>query len=142
MLQRGPPDSPFAGGEYHGVLLFPPEYPFKPPGIKARTYTSARRSDLTFMQMLTPSGRFQPDKKICFSMSDFHPGSVSFLRPYLTPELLLIRCCESVESCVECSDYVRPASLTRSGSSNFVLSHSHHTSNRQIDRFTIVHALR
>jgi len=56
---RGPPDSPFAGGEYHGVLLFPPEYPFKPPGIK----------------MLTPSGRFQPDKKICFSMSDFHPGS-------------------------------------------------------------------
>ncbi|KAI0718089.1 UBC-like protein [Cerioporus squamosus] len=56
---RGPPDSPFAGGEYHGVLLFPPEYPFKPPGIK----------------MFTPSGRFQPDKKICFSMSDFHPGS-------------------------------------------------------------------
>ncbi|KIY70213.1 UBC-like protein [Cylindrobasidium torrendii FP15055 ss-10] len=56
---RGPPDSPFTGGEYHGVLLFPSEYPFKPPGIK----------------MLTPSGRFQPDKKICFSMSDFHPGS-------------------------------------------------------------------
>jgi len=25
--------------------------------------------------MYTPSGRFQPDKKICFSMSDFHPGS-------------------------------------------------------------------
>jgi len=56
---RGHPDSPFAGGEYHGVLLFPSEYPFKPPGIK----------------MLTPSGRFQPDKKICFSMSDFHPGT-------------------------------------------------------------------
>jgi len=58
-LIRGPPDSPFAGGEYHGVLLFPCEYPFKPPGIK----------------MFTPSGRFQPDKKICFSMSDFHPGT-------------------------------------------------------------------
>lgn len=58
-LIRGPPDSPFAGGEFHGVLLFPSEYPFKPPGIK----------------MYTPSGRFQPDKKICFSMSDFHPGS-------------------------------------------------------------------
>ncbi|KAI0031443.1 ubiquitin-conjugating enzyme/RWD-like protein [Vararia minispora EC-137] len=56
---RGPPDSPYAGGEYHGVLLFPSEYPFKPPGIK----------------MYTPSGRFQPDKRICFSMSDFHPGS-------------------------------------------------------------------
>ncbi|TEB33107.1 ubiquitin-conjugating enzyme E2 6 [Coprinellus micaceus] len=58
-LIRGPPDSPYTGGEYHGVLLFPSEYPFKPPGIK----------------MYTPSGRFQPDKKICFSMSDFHPGS-------------------------------------------------------------------
>jgi len=58
-LVRGPPDSPFSGGEYHGVILFPPEYPFKPPGIK----------------MLTPSGRFQPDRRICFSMSDFHPGS-------------------------------------------------------------------
>jgi len=55
----GPPDSPYYGGEYHGVLLFPSEYPFKPPGIK----------------MYTPSGRFQPDKKICFSMSDFHPGT-------------------------------------------------------------------
>ncbi|KAJ7777085.1 UBC-like protein [Mycena metata] len=58
-LIRGPSDSPFAGGEYHGVLQFPSEYPFKPPGIK----------------MLTPSGRFHPDKKICFSMSDFHPGT-------------------------------------------------------------------
>ncbi|KAJ8694986.1 Ubiquitin-conjugating enzyme E2 6 [Pleurotus ostreatus] len=47
---RGPPDSPFTGGEYHGVLLFPSEYPFKPPGIK----------------MFTPSGRFQPDKKDLF----------------------------------------------------------------------------
>ena len=59
VIQRGPPDSPYAGGEYYGVILFPSEYPFKPPGIK----------------MLTPSGRFIPDKKICFSMSDFHPGS-------------------------------------------------------------------
>ena len=29
------------------------------------------------LQMFTPSGRFAPDKKICFSMSDFHPASVS-----------------------------------------------------------------
>ncbi len=35
--------------------------------------------------MFTPSGRFQPDKKICFSMSDFHPGSV---RPALFPNTL------------------------------------------------------
>jgi hypothetical protein len=37
--------------------------------------------------MYTPSGRFQPDKKICFSMSDFHPGSV---RPSLLPKTLII----------------------------------------------------
>ncbi|THH32053.1 hypothetical protein EUX98_g2131 [Antrodiella citrinella] len=42
VIQRGPPDSPFAGGEYHGVLLFPPEYPFKPPGIKADFNQTAR----------------------------------------------------------------------------------------------------
>ncbi|KAH7094010.1 UBC-like protein [Auriculariales sp. MPI-PUGE-AT-0066] len=58
-IVRGPPDSPFAGGEYLGAILFPSDFPFKPPGIK----------------MMTPSGRFQPDRKICFSMSDFHPGS-------------------------------------------------------------------
>jgi len=36
IIQRGPPDSAYAGGEYHGQLIFPSEYPFKPPGIKVR----------------------------------------------------------------------------------------------------------
>ncbi|KAH8918669.1 UBC-like protein [Atractiella rhizophila] len=57
-LLRGPP-SAYEGGEYYGILIFPPEYPFKPPGIK----------------MFTPSGRFACDKKICTSMSDYHPGT-------------------------------------------------------------------
>ncbi|KAF0497663.1 UBC-like protein [Gigaspora margarita] len=56
---RGPPDTPYHNGEYHGVLLFPPEYPFKPPSIR----------------MTTPSGRFQPDTRLCLSMSDFHPST-------------------------------------------------------------------
>jgi hypothetical protein len=83
--QRGPPDSPFAGGEYHGVLLFPSEYPFKPPGIKV-LFKSGLIPNLNSLryQMLTPSGRFQPSKKICFSMSDFHPGSVRSLSRILT----------------------------------------------------------
>lgn len=34
-----------------------PEYPFKPPAI----------------MMLTPSGRFEPNRRLCLSMSDFHP---------------------------------------------------------------------
>ena len=52
-------DTPYEGGVYHGVLQFPKEYPFKPPSIIMRT----------------PSGRFNPNNKICFSMSDFHPES-------------------------------------------------------------------
>jgi ubiquitin-conjugating enzyme E2 J2 len=53
----GEPGTPYARGTYHGKLLFPPDYPFKPPGI-------------IFM---TPSGRFKPGERICFSFSDFHP---------------------------------------------------------------------
>jgi len=50
-------------------------------------------------KMFTPSGRFQPDKKICFSMSDFHPGTVRFAQPFfkvIIAEPLL------VESRLEC----------------------------------------
>ncbi|GAA5899906.1 ubiquitin-conjugating enzyme E2 [Sporobolomyces salmoneus] len=56
---RGPDDSPYAGGEYWGVVEFPKDYPFAPPGLK----------------MNTPSGRFTPSAAICTSMSNFHPGS-------------------------------------------------------------------
>ncbi|CAJ0754920.1 5900_t:CDS:2, partial [Entrophospora sp. SA101] len=56
---RGPQDTPYHNGEYHGVLQFPVEYPFKPPSIR----------------MTTPSGRFQTDTRLCLSMSDFHPSS-------------------------------------------------------------------
>ena len=55
----GPAGSPYEGGYYHGLLRFPPEYPFKPPSIL----------------MYTPSGRFETNVRICLSMSDFHPES-------------------------------------------------------------------
>lgn len=29
----GPPDSPYANGLYHGVIMLSPEYPLKPPNI-------------------------------------------------------------------------------------------------------------
>jgi ubiquitin-conjugating enzyme E2 J2 len=54
---EGPPDTPYAGGFYHGALKFPSEYPHKPPEI----------------MMYTPSGRFEPGKALCLSMSSFHP---------------------------------------------------------------------
>ncbi|XP_073011418.1 ubiquitin-conjugating enzyme E2 34-like [Typha latifolia] len=56
---EGSEGTPFAGGYYYGKLRFPPDYPFKPPSIS----------------MITPSGRFAPHKRICLSMSDFHPES-------------------------------------------------------------------
>ncbi|KAJ2156377.1 Ubiquitin-conjugating enzyme E2 6 [Coemansia sp. RSA 552] len=56
---QGPPDTPFEGGEYHGRLLFPKDYPFKPPAI----------------QMITPNGRFLVNTNICTSMSNYHPES-------------------------------------------------------------------
>jgi ubiquitin-conjugating enzyme E2 J2 len=54
---EGSENTPFEGGVYHGKVKFPPEYPFKPPGIS----------------MITPNGRFATQKRICMSMSDFHP---------------------------------------------------------------------
>lgn len=56
---RGPTSTPFEGGTYVGKLQFPPEYPMKAPSI----------------YMMTPSGRFQINTKICMSMSNFHPES-------------------------------------------------------------------
>jgi len=53
----GPEDTEFEGGIYHGRILLPPEYPFKPP---------------SFM-LLTPSGRFETNAKICLSISSHHP---------------------------------------------------------------------
>lgn len=54
---RGPPDSEFEGGFYHGRIILPPEYPMKPPNII----------------VLTPNGRFEVSTKICLSISGHHP---------------------------------------------------------------------
>ncbi|XP_055922460.1 ubiquitin-conjugating enzyme E2 J2 [Eupeodes corollae] len=56
---KGPEDSPYQGGYYHGTLLFPREFPFKPPSI----------------YMLTPNGRFKTNTRLCLSISDFHPDT-------------------------------------------------------------------
>jgi len=58
-ILTGPPGTPYAGGQYWGTLMFPPDYPFAPPAIR----------------MHTPSGRFQPSTRLCLSISDFHPKS-------------------------------------------------------------------
>ncbi|CAN0155175.1 unnamed protein product [Ectocarpus sp. 6 AP-2014] len=55
----GTKGSPYEGGHYHGKLKFPPEYPMKPPSV----------------MMMTPNGRFACSRRLCLSMSDFHPES-------------------------------------------------------------------
>jgi len=54
---RGPVGTPFEGGIYHGRILLPAEYPFKPPNIV----------------WLTPNGRFEVGTKICLTISAHHP---------------------------------------------------------------------
>ncbi len=54
---EGSEKTPYEGGIYWGKLIFPKTYPLKPPSV----------------MMMTPSGRFQPNRRLCLSMSDFHP---------------------------------------------------------------------
>merc|ERR1712130_389000 len=56
---RGPIDTPYEGGYFHGKLIFPKEFPFKPPSIF----------------MMTPNGRFKTHQRLCLSISDFHPDT-------------------------------------------------------------------
>ena len=39
---RGPGDSEFDGGVYHGRIILPPEYPMKPPSIILLTVSFVR----------------------------------------------------------------------------------------------------
>eukprot|EP00536_Pseudo-nitzschia_multiseries_P008240 jgi/Psemu1/66422/estExt_Genemark1.C_2070029 len=54
---RGAVGTDFDGGIYHGRILLPAEYPYKPPHIV----------------FLTPSGRFETNTKVCLSFSAYHP---------------------------------------------------------------------
>lgn len=83
------------GGYYYGKIKFPPEYPFKPPGIRYFCVLSVmalrelhawvllmswfhhafvdslfNNSAYLLYSMTTPNGRFMTQKKICLSMSD------------------------------------------------------------------------
>lgn len=58
-LIDGPEGTPYHEGEYLGTLKFPADYPFAPPSVI----------------MNSISGRFEPGKRICLSMSDYHPES-------------------------------------------------------------------
>ncbi|KAI6178970.1 Ubiquitin--protein ligase [Aphelenchoides besseyi] len=54
---RGPPDTDYASGIYHGRIVLPHDYPMKPPNLL----------------LLTENGRFETNTKICLSISGHHP---------------------------------------------------------------------
>eukprot|EP00391_Amoebophrya_sp_Ameob2_P003050 CAMPEP_0179002294 /NCGR_PEP_ID=MMETSP0795-20121207/11913_1 /TAXON_ID=88552 /ORGANISM="Amoebophrya sp., Strain Ameob2" /LENGTH=568 /DNA_ID=CAMNT_0020695917 /DNA_START=78 /DNA_END=1783 /DNA_ORIENTATION=+ len=54
---KGPAGTEFERGIYHGRIVLPLNYPFAPPHI----------------MLLTPNGRFEINKKICLSISSYHP---------------------------------------------------------------------
>ncbi|KAA8497698.1 Ubiquitin-conjugating enzyme E2 J1 [Porphyridium purpureum] len=53
---KGPPDTAFQGGLYHGRIILPAEYPMKAPEIV----------------LLTPNGRFEVGTRICLSITSHH----------------------------------------------------------------------
>ncbi|KAI1391399.1 UBC-like protein [Hypoxylon trugodes] len=53
---RGPPNSSYADGLYHGRIVLPPSYPLSPPSFR----------------FVTPSGRFEANREICLSISGHH----------------------------------------------------------------------
>ncbi|EGT41329.1 CBN-UBC-26 protein [Caenorhabditis brenneri] len=55
----GAPKTPYEGGIFLGKLMFPKDFPFKPPAI----------------YMITPNGRFQVNTRLCLSISDYHPDT-------------------------------------------------------------------
>ncbi|PFH58124.1 hypothetical protein XA68_14128 [Ophiocordyceps unilateralis] len=53
---RGPPNSVYSQGIYHGRIILPPTYPLRPPGFR----------------FTTPNGRFEANREICLSISGHH----------------------------------------------------------------------
>ncbi|KAJ8320142.1 hypothetical protein KUTeg_001729 [Tegillarca granosa] len=93
------------GGIYHGKLVFPREFPFKPPSII----------------MITPNGRFKCNTRLCLSISDFHPDtwnpawSVSTI---LTGLLSFMLEKTSTLGSIETSDYTKRQLAVESGPFN------------------------
>jgi ubiquitin-conjugating enzyme E2 J1 len=53
---RGPPNSSYSQGLYHGRIVLPPTYPLRPPSFR----------------FTTPNGRFEANREICLSISGHH----------------------------------------------------------------------
>lgn len=66
---RGPPDSDFDGGIYHGRIVLPPEYPMKPPSIILLTVS--RHAYQFFLFMLPILSWVERERFLAFNMKLF-----------------------------------------------------------------------
>jgi ubiquitin-conjugating enzyme E2 J2 len=102
---KGPEDSPYEGGYYHGKLVFPREFPFKPPSI----------------YMITPSGRCIVNSRLCLSISDFHPDTWNpawSVATILTGLLSFMLEKSPTLGSIETSDYAKRQLAVQSGAFN------------------------
>lgn len=53
---KGPPNSVYGEGVYHGRIILPSAYPLRPPNFR----------------FMTPNGRFEANREICLSISGHH----------------------------------------------------------------------
>jgi ubiquitin-conjugating enzyme E2 J1 len=53
---KGPPNSVYSEGLYHGRIVLPSSYPLRPPSFR----------------FTTPNGRFETNREICLSISGHH----------------------------------------------------------------------
>ena len=81
-LINGPLQTPYEGGLYLGLMMFPPDYPYGAPEI----------------QMISRSGRFRPRHSICLSMSSFHQEEwrACFTVEHIMMALVSFMCSEEV----------------------------------------------
>lgn len=63
---RGPTETPYEKGVYHGKIVLPSDFPMSPPDIYFFTVQLAVFCDLQ------ENGRFEVNKKICLTITSFH----------------------------------------------------------------------
>ena len=63
---RGPTETPYEKGVYHGKIVLPSDFPMSPPDIYFFTV------QITVFCDLQENGRFEVNKKICLTITSFH----------------------------------------------------------------------
>ncbi|XP_050412371.1 ubiquitin-conjugating enzyme E2 J2 [Patella vulgata] len=102
---QGPEKTSYEGGIYHGKLIFPREFPFKPPSI----------------YIITPNGRFKCNTRLCLSISDFHPDTWNpawSVATILTGLLSFMLEKSPTLGSIETSDYTKRQLASQSGPFN------------------------